>query len=197
MKFSTIFIFAASSVLAAPVFWGHPNVQVGLAPELPYGQVIDLQINDLFTQNPQDQIWYTGGLVGYFTNEWQAPVWTTPLVDLRVEPNEREPVPFSQPNAPPVNPVIKIGDPPDPKPVIIYSVPPAPVSTPGHHSSPYSHTSTPTPDPPAAPPPGPTNPEVVINPPAITGVPEPNLAPIVALILAAAVGIQSRIDRRR
>lgn len=198
MKFSTILLFAASCVLAAPVFWGHPNVQVGLAPELPLGQIIDLSLEDLISQNPQDQIWYTGGLVGYFSNEWEAPVWTTPWVDWGNEPEERGQPVVSPPYTPPVTPPRTLPDPPDPPRVIIHPVIHPPEPPPFHPPPDNPPPGTPPIDNPHHPPPpdhGP--PDVNIDPPAVTDVPEPNLSGIVAIILATVVGAHIRAKRRR
>ena len=207
MKLSTLLLFAACSVLATPVFWGHPNVQTSLdAPQLPFGQVVDVNLDDLITQNPQDQIWFTGGLVGYFANEWRAPVWTVPWVDLRLEPREVEPALFYLHNPPSVSAstAFIISDPPDPERVVIRPnylhvddpprvtprgviVTPDPIPDPTPNSI-KDPVPDPTPDPLKDP---------IPDPNVVNETPEPNLSAILAALLATTVGIHTRIKRRR
>ncbi|MFN0101715.1 MAG: hypothetical protein ACKV2U_06445 [Bryobacteraceae bacterium] len=82
MKFSCILLFASYILSAGPVFWDQPNVRANFGePVLPFGQLAIIDLAELIQESPQNQLWYTGGLVGYFTTEWDAPVWTTPWVE--------------------------------------------------------------------------------------------------------------------
>jgi hypothetical protein len=186
MKFSAILLCAASGALATPVFWGHPNVQVSLdAPQLSFGQVIDLNLGELTTQNPQNQVWFTGGLVGYFVNEWDAPIWTVPWLDWRLEPRESE-APLLFPHFdPPVAQRLSISDPPDPARFISQQnvQPPGP-----------SPTDTRRPDPPL---PDIRRLDVNPDPPAVNETPEPNLSAILAVLLALVFSAASLRTRPR
>ena len=115
MKIIVILILVAGSMLAAPMFWGHPNVQINLAePALPFGQFAALALADLVRESPQNQMWYTGGLVGYFSNEWEAPIWTSTRIDWQIEIVESDEPPH------------EVFD----SPVLIPSAAPPPVSSP-------------------------------------------------------------------
>jgi hypothetical protein len=78
-------------------------------------------------QFPQNSIWYEGELVGYFTNTWTAPIWTTPFIALppafeNVYDLERETSPpITHPQIPqiPVTPPTPPTDPEDDVPPII------------------------------------------------------------------------------
>jgi hypothetical protein len=84
MKFGAILLILSSSIFATPLFWAHPNVATSLAePSLPFGQFVDIRLADIAKESPQNQIWFTGGLVGYFTAEWEAPIWTALRVERR------------------------------------------------------------------------------------------------------------------
>jgi hypothetical protein len=93
----------------------HPNPLAHL-PEPTIQMPTDLSITLLAKESPQFAIWYTGGIVGYFSNEWDAPVWTTPAAGQVKEYDEPERV-YLPPNyGPPV--VVNPPDcPPDPVPV--------------------------------------------------------------------------------
>jgi hypothetical protein len=78
MKKVILFLMVAVSVIASP-FMDHPNVLVAL-PAPSNGEYYTLDLNQLQRQSPQNTVYYTGGVVGYFANEWRLPIWTTPQV---------------------------------------------------------------------------------------------------------------------
>ena len=89
MKQGAILLILSIRSFAAPLFWEHPNVAISLAePSLPFGQVLNISSADLAKESPQNQIWSTGGLVGYFTTEWKAPIWTSTNFDWRFDPTD-------------------------------------------------------------------------------------------------------------
>lgn len=144
VKLLPIFLLASALLTANPFGWEHPNVRASFdEPTLPFGQSELLDGNDLSRQNPQFQIWYTGGLVGYFANIWRAPIWTTPWIawyekedifsDLTTDPPppaDPPPPPVDPPPPPPVDPPPPPIDPPPP-PV---DPPPPPVDPPPVHT---------------------------------------------------------------
>lgn len=73
-----LFLMMAVSAVASP-FADHPNVLASL-PAPNNGEYYTLDLNDLRLQSPQSNVYYTGGVVGYFANEWRLPIWTTPQV---------------------------------------------------------------------------------------------------------------------
>lgn len=127
----------AVSPLTAVPFWQHPNVSAALpGPSAPgVGFIVDL--DEVQEEFPQANIWFGDGLVGYFANEWRAPVWTA-MASLVITD---DPYAISDPPYVP---------PPGPPP-LVPPVPPIPPVPPGPGG----------PDP--TPGPGPT-PQVPLNP---------------------------------
>jgi len=81
-KFLFLFLVFSFNLWGVPIFWTHTNVEVSFRePTIAVGQIGLLDINKLAQESPQNQIWSTGGLVGYFSTEWRAPVWTTRAVE--------------------------------------------------------------------------------------------------------------------
>jgi len=78
MKNMIVFLMMSVSAIASP-FWNHPNVQA--ATPAPFNnEYYTLDLMKLQNQSPQNSIFYNGGVVGYFANEWKLPIWTTPVV---------------------------------------------------------------------------------------------------------------------
>ena len=102
MKLGISLLILSIRISAAPLFWEHPNVSISLAePSLPFGQVLNLNLADLAKESPQSQIWFTGGLVGYFTTEWKAPIWTVMSLDWRFDMDPADEPQFPSPQVPP------------------------------------------------------------------------------------------------
>ena len=85
-----LFTLTAAVITAMPL--SHINQLVSFpAPQ------IDLQTNlDLFrlqAESPQSEVFYAGGIVGYFANAWDAPVWTVPY-DWYADHENREAAAF-------------------------------------------------------------------------------------------------------
>ena len=95
MKLGAILLLLSIRSFASPLFWEHPNVAISLAePSLPFGQVLNVSLADLAKESPQNKIWSTGGLVGYFTTEWKVPIWTLTNLGWHFDPAD-EPQPVS------------------------------------------------------------------------------------------------------
>ncbi|MBL8238156.1 MAG: hypothetical protein JNM66_12090 [Bryobacterales bacterium] len=165
-----IVVLWSASLQAGPI-WSHPNVQVALPePTVSIG-LIALSPSLLELEFPQNVIWYTGGLVGYFANEWRAPIWSTPNYrPLEDEETAVLPV-FNRPNVVPPG-WKEYYTPPETNPYIVPETQDPPVI-------PVNPPVIPV-NPPVVPP---VNPPVV--PPVIVTIPEPGFLtvwPVAALL---------------
>jgi uncharacterized membrane protein YgcG len=61
---------------ALPI-WNHPNVSAALPVTVSVVDELTVFEEALAQQAPQSFIWTDNTLVGYFANEWRAPIWTT------------------------------------------------------------------------------------------------------------------------
>jgi hypothetical protein len=70
-------LFFALASGCAPPFWNRANV--GVALPVAVSAVDDLTVFEeaLAQQAPHSFIWTDNTLVGYFTDVWRAPIWTT------------------------------------------------------------------------------------------------------------------------
>lgn len=165
MKNIIVFLIMTVPAIASP-FWNHPNVAA--ATPAPFnGEYYTLDLLQLQNQSPQNGIFYTGGVVGYFANEWRLPIWTTPVV---IPPVELPWVFEDQHNGRPVAP-----------PVV---VPP--------HVIPPSGPNPPGGNPPFTPPPFVPKPNDPFCPPSGSDIPEPSTY---VMIGAGLVGLA--VYRRR
>lgn len=79
MKTLSLLCLSFLSIHSEPI-WIHPNVQAAL-PAVPVAPgELQLDSGSIEREFPQSSIWYSGDWVGYFVNEWRAPIWTTPAV---------------------------------------------------------------------------------------------------------------------
>jgi len=79
MKILSFCVFSILSVHSAQI-WTHPNVEAAL-PDTPLAPgAVQLNIVSIESEFPQNYIWFSGIWIGYFANEWRAPVWTTAVV---------------------------------------------------------------------------------------------------------------------
>jgi len=82
LSIAVVLCLLSSVAPAGPIFWDHPAVRAALGEDgAPYEVPGPLDIEAMMRESPQSYIWYLGGDVGYFRNEWRAPIWTTPWIE--------------------------------------------------------------------------------------------------------------------
>ena len=103
--------------------WTHPNVEAALPVTPLTPAAVQLNIASIEREFPQNYIWVSGNLIGYFPNEWRAPVWTTFAL---APPEYLDESPRFEGISVPTLTVPPLPIPPMPNPPVIHVLPPAP-----------------------------------------------------------------------